>query len=704
MSLRTIDIVEKYDSGVQNIVDDFYMNALRESINYDRIAGFFTSTSLLISFRGLESLVKNNGKIRLIVSPKLSQSDVEAISSYKDDLERYIETNFEQELQMVENGDLSPVDALAWLLANNYIEIKIALVMKNNHYCSYEEINESALFHQKIGILTDEYGNKLSFSGSINETAKAWLENNEEFKTFKSWVDGQKNYCNSDIDKFNSYWNNEIQNIKVIPLPLALKERLITNAPASFDFDSHLVQRRIKKKETSISLFPYQEEAKEKWISCERKMLFEMATGTGKTRTAIACIQKELQDFNRNYVVICTPEETLTAQWESELKKLNIEFDEIIFASGSYRWKNKFEENLLLLNIGVIRNLLVLTTHETVSSKDYIDSLGILKTRFVNTLFIGDEIHGLGSNKRKNALLDIYNHRIGLSATPTRWFDEVGTTILLTYFNNNSFIFDIEDALNTINPLTNKFFLCNYNYCVQKVTLTDDEIIEFKELSDKIAKRNFIKKINDEKVDDHLLEERRANIVKSAKNKIPCLKNLLQSIGTKDIKNTIIFCSPELITDIGILLKSLDIKFQNFTKDTGKKKSIIFQNKSERQYIIDQFKEENIQVIVAIKCLDEGIDIPTADRAILVSSTTNPREYIQRIGRVIRQSDNKKVAYIHDFIVTSDDQDVDTKIIDKLERNERNRSLYIAQYAINNASCLNDLNRIFKGGLKDDGY
>lgn len=702
MSLRTVEIVEKYDSGVQNIVDDFYMPILKESIRYDRIAGFFTSTSLLVSFRGLESLVKNNGKIRLIVSPKLSNNDIDVMNSYENDLEKYIEINFEQELQEMEKGEISPVDVLAWLLANNYLEMKIALVMKDNRLCTFEEINESALFHQKIGILIDKYGNKISFSGSINETAKAWLENNEEFKTFKSWVDGQKNYCNGDVDKFNSYWNNIINNVKVIPMPKAVKEKLINKAPANFDFDSKSVQRKLSKKDNIITLFPYQKEAKEKWLNNDRKLLFEMATGTGKTRTAIACVQQELHDFSNNFIVICTPEETLTAQWERELKKLNIEFDEVIFASGSYRWKDKLEEDILLLNIGVIKNLLVLTTHDTVSSKDYIKVLSVLKTTTINTLFVGDEVHGLGSGMRKKALLKLYNHRIGLSATPTRWFDEEGTTILLDYFNNNTFVFDIEDALNTINPLTNKFFLCNYNYCVEKVILTDDEITRFKELSDKILKRNFIKKRNNEEV-DFLLEEQRANIVKSAENKIICLKNLLLSIGIKKVKNTIIFCSPELIKDIGILLKKLNIRYQTFTKDSGKKKSNMFQNKSERQFIIDQFKEENIQVLLAIKCLDEGIDIPTAERAILVSSTTNPREYIQRIGRVIRQSDNKKIAYIHDFIVTFDDE-IDEKIIEKLERNERNRSLYIAQYAINNASCLNDLNKIFKGGLRNDGH
>lgn len=130
MSLRTVDIVEKYDSGIQNVVEDFYLPVLKESINYDRIAGFFTSTSLLVSFRGLESLVKNKGKVRLIVSPRLSDDDIEIMNSYEDDIEKYIEMNFEDELQKVENGIASPIEALAWLLANDYMEIRIALVVK----------------------------------------------------------------------------------------------------------------------------------------------------------------------------------------------------------------------------------------------------------------------------------------------------------------------------------------------------------------------------------------------------------------------------------------------------------------------------------------------------------------------------------------------------------------------------------------------
>ena len=149
MSLRTVDIVEKYDSGIQNVVEDFYLPVLKESINYDRIAGFFTSTSLLVSFRGLESLVKNKGKVRLIVSPRLSDDDIEIMNSYEDDIEKYIEMNFEDELQKVENGiaveERLPEDNQAVLTCRNkHISIliwkserRIWLEPKGNWWWSY---------------------------------------------------------------------------------------------------------------------------------------------------------------------------------------------------------------------------------------------------------------------------------------------------------------------------------------------------------------------------------------------------------------------------------------------------------------------------------------------------------------------------------------------------------------------------------------
>ena len=136
----------------------------------------------------------------MIVSPRLNKDDVEVMNGFYTDIDDYLASKFEDELFKLENEKYDPKKLLGWLLSNDILEIKVALIKKNGKFCENNEINDAALFHQKIGILTDKYGNKLSFSGSINETAKAWNENNEEFKTFKSWENGQSVYCEGDVD------------------------------------------------------------------------------------------------------------------------------------------------------------------------------------------------------------------------------------------------------------------------------------------------------------------------------------------------------------------------------------------------------------------------------------------------------------------------------------------------------------------------
>lgn len=708
MSLKTVEINEKYDSNEQNIVKDFYLPVLKECVNYDRISGFFTSSSLLISFRGFEQIVKNKGKIRMIVSPRLNKDDVEVMNGFYTDIDDYLASKFEDELFKLENEKYDPKKLLGWLLSNDILEIKVALIKKNGKFCENNEINDAALFHQKIGILTDKYGNKLSFSGSINETAKAWNENNEEFKTFKSWENGQSVYCEGDVDKFEKYWNGGVGNTEVIDFPEAYRNKLIRENEESyvieFDYSSEEINDIFfEKKVEEIPLFFYQKEAMEKWIENDRKMIFEMATGTGKTRTAIACIQNNLNKFKRNLVVIATPEETLTRQWQREIETLEIKFDRVTFASGTQKYESNLEKNIHKLNLGVIDSLLVLTTHNTAGLDKFTNLIKLVKTEKSNTLFVGDEVHSLGSKIRKKALLDLYKDRIGLSATPSRWFDEDGTENLKRYFNNLSFEFGIDKALNTINPLTGKPFLCNYYYNFKMVYLNDDEIQEYISLSRKISKKYMRIKNKKEKERDSILEEKRANIIKSAQNKIKELENLI--IEIEDMEDTIIFTSPALIDDVCRLLRKYNIRYSKFTKEQGKKNSDEYGGISERQYIIEQFKEKNIKVLVAIKCLDEGIDIPTAKRAILLSSTTNPREYIQRIGRVIRQSENKRYAEIYDFIVSIDGEYPDlTWYIKKVEKNEIKRSKYIIENAINNATAFSSLSESVKGGISQYEY
>jgi superfamily II DNA or RNA helicase len=414
-------------------------------------------------------------------------------------------------------------------------------------------------------------------------------------------------------------------------------------------------------------------------------MIFEMATGSGKTRTAISCVESSLNENNKKIVIISTPQSTLSRQWQKEVTNLLNVFDEMIIVDGTTRWRKELENKLLKINVGVIDNVVIFTTHDTVSSKDFINLIKRNKSKDHSIIFIGDEVHALGSGKRKRALLDIYNERIGLSATPSRWFDDEGTNVLISYFNKCKFEFTIRDALKTINPLTGKTFLSKYYYNPIFVQLIGEEEEKYMELTTKINKNYYLKSKDDENSYLDKLIRDRADIIKNAENKMIALEKLLISIGSQYIKNTIIFVSHSQINKTINILNKLKIRSHKYTQEEGRRAEKKYGGKSERDYIIEMFKKGNLKVLVAMKCLDEGIDIPSADTAILVSSTTNPREYIQRIGRVIRQYDGKNRAHIYDMIVNpSIDSDYDKKII----KRETTRIESIARNAMNNSDVL----------------
>ena len=211
MPFRDLNLKPGYDSGTDNLVEDFYIPLLKESVVYDRIAGFFTSSSLAIAAEGIAGLIKNNGKMRLLVCPKLSEEDAEMIKSCTLEPQKIIEQCMLKEISTSNLEDSfanDHVDALGWLLCNGLLEMKVATMV-----CPLPGIEP--LFHQKVAVLRDKTGDVISFSGSINETSFAWLYNSEEFKVFKSWESGQLGYVKSDIQKFNDYWNARIKNTNI---------------------------------------------------------------------------------------------------------------------------------------------------------------------------------------------------------------------------------------------------------------------------------------------------------------------------------------------------------------------------------------------------------------------------------------------------------------------------------------------------------
>ena len=705
MSFRDLHIKPCYESGVDDIIEDYYVPVLGAAMRYDRITGFFSSTSLAVAARGIAEFIVNGGRMRLITSPRLNGEDIDIVKKIVADDSSLTMSDFGIDLDNLENEfERNHVKALGWMLASGLLEMKLAIVFNDDgSICDNETISEKGLFHQKVGILKDTEGNEMSFSGSINETASAWVNNDEEFKVFKEWTDARE-YFERDRKRFNEIWNGERKNVKVYNLPSAIKSNIIHY---SSDFDKESISlkkyRTIRLREFDFKsdkkLFFYQADALNKWKSNNYKLLFEMATGTGKTRTAIAGIKYLNQTRKRLITIITTPQNTLSKQWKDEVDAQKLTFDESVIIDGSVPQWDRLQVKLLLKNgTGMADHICLYTTHNTASSDKFTNAIQQNLQIGTDVLFVGDETHWLGAHKFQHALLPCYKYRIGLSATPSRWFDDVGTAKLVAFYGNANFEFTIKDALTEYNPMTGKHFLVNYHYLISKVSLDEDETEEYKNISAKISKLWNLKDNNpDAALTLERLIEKRANIIKNASAKYNQFEIILDELQAKGrIENLIIFVSPQQIVEVLNILASREIIFHKLTEKEGTKVEKRFGNKSEREHIISKFKSRDYQVIVAIKCMDEGIDIPTANVGILMASSTNPREYVQRIGRIIRQSPNKHSAELYDICVDTihsvgDDY---AEFERKIRAKEQIRLKEIAANAINSIDALTIINSL----------
>lgn len=690
ISFRDVNIAYSYETGRDDPVNEFYVPLLAEARSYDRIAGFFTSASLAIATRGIAGLIRNKGMMRIIACPRLDEKDAAIMKDVVEHPEEYTSKQLLKDLEYIEDDfQRDHLRALGWMLGNGYLEIKIALVKHKDK----ETVDYDSLFHQKIGIMTDMDGNRLSFSGSINETAAGWLKNVEEFKVFRSWELGQDSYLDADERRFKEFWESLRPNVIVKKLPDVVREKLIVIgkefAAEHFTAKKYVRLRKEKTVEEKLSLFPYQKEAFKKWKENKCSLLFEMATGTGKTRTAIACLNYFLRTNEKGLVIIASPQSTLSLQWKSEIDAIGLKVDTVIIADGAHKWRDMLKKELKMISAGFSNNAIVYTTHVTASCDDFVN---IIKGNLVNTpvCFVGDEAHGLGAYQSKHALLEEYKYRIGLSATPSRWFDDYGTRILADYFGNDSYKFTIEQALTTINPLTNKPFLVDYEYHPVFVRLTDEELDEYRKLTYRITKLAAYSQ-SDDAYQSRLkkLIFDRANIEKNAELKFDALVNILKDTP---IDNTLIFTSDAQIDEVMRILQKMGIMAHRFTQQEGTAPDQKYSGLSERQYLINKFKDSTYLALVAIKCLDEGIDIPTAHTAIIMASSTNPREYIQRIGRVIRQSSTKERAFIYDFILEPDFERLKDPVLVEFEKKIFEKELIrvedMSKNSINNADVL----------------
>lgn len=282
-----LNLKSSYETGQDDLVEEFYAPVLRCAKSYDRIAGFFTSSSLAIAAKGMAGFINNHGVMRLIACPRLDEKDAEILELVNTDPEIFLNEKYQNMFADLEDSlQDQHIAALGWMVANGYLEIKLAIVKERGKFCTGNEIDQNGIFHQKVGILTDFEGNKISFSGSINETASGWLHNVEEFKVFSSWNEERK-YLVKDEQKFQEFWTNQRNNVQTYDLPESVRKKLIEKSKSFYKENKILnnykkYNEKKRELDSSLSLFFYQKEAIKKWIRNDYKLLFQMATGTGK--------------------------------------------------------------------------------------------------------------------------------------------------------------------------------------------------------------------------------------------------------------------------------------------------------------------------------------------------------------------------------------------------------------------------------------
>lgn len=628
--LETIDLHPVYDSAEHDLVVDLIIPLLSRSNDYLRGVGYFSSGWLRLAAVGLLELILNGGKARIICCPVLEKSDWEAIQcgtgrSREEVIQHSICNNIRNLAKDLERDTLS---TLAWMVADNLLEFKFAVARREWR---------GGLYHDKAAVFYDNEGRSVAIHGSLNDSLQGSL-NGEAYSVFKSWDVGQIPYVKSHVGRLETLWNTGNSQFEVYGIPEAARNDLIKlRQGSSRPYPLSINESSVSLNDPPIKLWPYQLEAIESWIQADCRGVLEMATGTGKTYTALSAAVRIREERGRLVIIILVPYMHLLDQWAENCRTFGL--SPILCSSAHGNWHTTLRSRVQEFKLNLVETLCILAVHDTASS-DRFTSI-VSRSTPSNTMLIADEAHRLGAPKLRNAMLENADLRLGLSATPRRWFDDEGTARIFNYFGQVCFEFPLDKAIGK--------FLVPYDYHPQLITLTEYEMEEYEELSRKIAQlRSMLERSREDERHLEIQLIRRALIIATAANKIPKLIELLRlEIEQRrhegaEPHGILIYCAPGGHADVLARVARLGLRCREFIHTVSL---------SERRLILEQFDQGVIQALVAVKCLDEGVDVPSTRMAYFLASTTNPKEFVQRRGRVLRLCEGKNKAVIYDFLV-----------------------------------------------------
>ena len=685
--LNDLCFATSYNKAENDIANEFYLPCMRAANSYDRISGYFGSTIYIIAWDALKEFIENDGKIRVVCSPYISEADEAAlIQGYKAKNDEILANAILKEMKgLMESPDLSaPSKLLAYLVVQGVIDVKLAIPTGK------ESPTAKRLFHDKVGIFKDAAGNMVGFRGSMNETFKGLSDdgNIESIDVFPDWMDQRDRERVVEADNFFSrLWNKCVSGIQLYEFPAAAKEILRVKTDG-IKWQELLDEIRVSENKAlkwkpgggSASRIPrkHQINALEAWEKNGRRGIFEHATGSGKTFTAICAINDALK--KNEIILVLVPSRDLLKQWNKELRETLTEMNVYYLLCGDNNsdWKKTGTLAAWSSN-NKSSHRIIIATMDTACSDDFIRKLN----QGQHLMIVADEMHRMGSPRRRKIMQINSGARLGLSATPRRYGDPEGTSALFDYFGG--IIpppFTLEDAIKS-------GVLTRYFYHPQRISLSEQEQDKWDEITDEI-KKIIARMGTDEKASGNIdsnprlkqLLITRSRIVKNAASKVPLAINLLKKIY-KTGQKWIVYC--DNINQLKLVC--------NGARDVGLDAYEYFaEMEGDRDTTLEYFSQ-NGGILVSIKCLDEGVDIPSTTHALILASSQNPREFIQRRGRILRNSAGKIFAHLYDAITVPAVQE---------DENEKSLSIISAELAraiefgenAENPACVTDLKNI----------
>lgn len=667
MSFRDLNIHIRYRSEIHNFPRDFLIPVLSQTKIYKRGTGYFSTSSLMQLSVGLFEMMKNGGKIQIVCSPNLDKSDIEAINYGYKNREKVITEALLNEMQEpVTYFEEQRLNLVATLVANGNLDIKIAFL---------EDEDGFRLYHEKIAIFVDEEGNKISYAGSANESENGLDGNFESIYTFCSWKDqSQIDAVRISEEDFDQMWSDNTSKLRVIDFPEIAFQKLLKYKKHK-DIDWNVDEKEYGYREVlnrnqkfhipqNVVMHNYQEEAVQNWQTNGYKGIFDMCTGAGKTYTALYAIVELSKKLNDKMAVfIVCPYIHLVSQWEEDVEMWS---SVPIVIAHSKSPNTDWKQDLLKSYKRFKKDgspFICITTNDSFAGHEiqqYIERFNDSQ----NVVLIVDEAHNFGSNQMINVMPWNIHFRIALSATIKRHMDRMGTQKIFEYFGDKCIEYTLERAIKEGN-------LVHYDYYPIPVALTDYELMRYRQLSQKLKQYLIVKngKLKISEAGKPIIYER-TRLLAGAENKTRVLMRLLENY--KNDNNILVYCGATTVEDddtgesirqIDLITKKLQTEYQMSVK-----RFTAEENLKERQNIKTYFAQGMYQVITAIKCLDEGVNIPGIKTAFIMSSSRNPKEFVQRRGRLLRKSDNKKKAEIYDFIILP--RDIDNVIPNDIEEDK----------------------------------